>query len=128
MSNQNAILSYLPIGIRSSHWLVSFVTDKDERIIYTNTLFLKTYLGSASSAQPTDLSFFGDDAESLSQNQKKAEKQPDTIFETATNTSLNNNTISVYWEISALKNENNAIIGFLYVGENINQKKTTLPQ
>lgn len=126
MSNQKTVEEYLPNGIRYSKRFVSFVADRDEQIIYTNALFKETYgLEQRASlpSQPVDISFFGDNAAALRQNQKKVEKQPDAVFEIETNTVHNNNIISIYWEVSALKNESNIIIGFLYVGEAANRSE-----
>lgn len=123
MSNQKAIESYLPIGIRSSSRFVSFVADREGLVIYVNALFLSTYgiaKGDVLQKKLPDLFTGVNKAPELSSVQQKIEQQPDAVFEAETHTHLNNGSIvSIAWEVSALQSETGAIIGFLYVGENI---------
>lgn len=125
MNNQNTILSCLPIGIRSSSRFVSFVTDRENHVIYANTLFLKTYgIASEDVLQKKLPDIFNGEnkAPKLTSVQKKIEQQPDSVFETETHTHLSNgSTVSIVWEVSALSDNDGTFIGFLHIGENVSE-------
>lgn len=125
MSNQKAIEGFLPMGIRSSSRFVSFIADRDERIIYTNPLFLNTYGISTDDILqkklPNNL-FIDNGLQQLTDAQKQAELNTDKVFEAETNTvTKEGHLISICWEVSSLYDNGGTFIGFLHIGENVSE-------